>query len=254
MVILKTEEEIELLRQSNLLVGKTLGEMKKHIKPGITTLKLDQIAEAFIRDHNAEPGFLGYRGYPNTLCISVNDTIVHGLPSSYELKEGDVVSVDCGVKMNNYFGDSAYTFEVGEIDEKVKRLLTVTKQALYTGIQNAVPGKRIGDIGYAIQKFAESNGYSVVRELVGHGVGKNLHEDPQVPNYGKRGRGVKIAAGLVIAIEPMINMGKKDIRHMTDGWTIKTLDGLPSAHFEHTIAIKKDKTDILSTFDYIEKE
>ncbi|GAB4298488.1 MAG: type I methionyl aminopeptidase [Marinilabiliales bacterium] len=254
MIFLKSEEEIELIRQSNLLVSRTLGEIKKHIKPGVSTIELDKIAEAFIRDNGGEPGFLGYRGYPNTLCVSVNDCVVHGIPSSYILKEGDVVSVDCGVKMNGFYGDSAYTFEVGEVDEKVKRLLIVTKQALYKGIQNAIPGKRIGDISFAIQSFAESNGYSVVRELVGHGVGRNLHEDPQVPNYGRRGKGVKLSAGMVIAIEPMINMGNKEIKQMTDGWTIKTQDGLPSAHFEHTVAIKKNNVDILSTFDYIEKD
>lgn len=253
MIHLKTDEEIELIRQSNLLVSRTLGEVSKWMTPGTTTKKIDEIAEAFIRDHKGEPGFLGYRGYPNTLCISVNDNVVHGIPSDYELKSGDIVSVDCGVKMNSYFGDSAYTFCVGEVKDNVKNLLKITKEALYMGIEKAVVGNRIGDIGFEIQSYAEKNGYSVVRELVGHGVGRNLHEDPQVPNYGKRGKGYKIQEGLVIAIEPMVNMGRKNVKQLADGWTIKTMDGLPSAHFEHTIAVKHDKVDILSTFDYIEK-
>ncbi len=253
MIFYKSKEEIELLRESNLLVGKTLAEVAKMIKPGIATIEIDKVAEEFIRDNNATPGFLNYRGYPNTLCISVNDNVVHGIPSAYKLQDGDIVSVDCGVIKNGYFGDSAYTFQVGEVNEKIKRLLEVTKLALYKGIEQAKPGKRIGDIGYAIQNFAETNGYSIVRELVGHGVGKNLHEDPQVPNFGRRGKGVKINEGLVIAIEPMVNMGKKEVKQLDDGWTIKTLDGLPSAHFEHTIAVTNEKTDILSSFKYIEK-
>ncbi|MFH2140913.1 MAG: type I methionyl aminopeptidase [Bacteroidota bacterium] len=253
MIFLKNNEDIELIRQSNLLVSKTLGEVSKWMVPGTKTIKIDKVAETFIRDHNAEPGFLGYRGYPNTLCISVNDNVVHGIPSDYEIKDGDIVSVDCGVKLNDFYGDSAYTFCIGEVNAKVKRLLEITKEALYKGIQKAVVGNRIGDIGYEIQNHAEINGYSVVRELVGHGVGRNLHEEPQVPNYGKRGKGVKINAGLVIAIEPMINLGNKEVAQMSDGWTIKTRDGLPSAHFEHTVAVKENKVDILSTFDYIEK-
>lgn len=253
MIFYKSKEEIELLRESNLLVGKTLAEVAKIMKPGVTTNQIDKVAEQFIRDNKAVPGFLNYRGYPNTLCISVNDSVVHGIPSDYNLKEGDIVSVDCGVIKNGYFGDSAYTFQIGEVNEKVKRLLEVTKLALYKGIEQAVVGNRIGDISFAIQNFAEYNGYTIVRELVGHGVGKNLHEEPQVPNYGRRGKGVKLKEGLVIAIEPMVNMGAKEIKQLDDGWTIKTLDGLPSAHFEHTVAVTKDGVDILSSFEYIEK-
>ncbi len=253
MIFYKSKKEIELLRESNLLVGKTLGEVAKFLKPGIKTIKVDKIAEEFIRDNNAIPGFLGYSGFPNTLCISVNDSVVHGIPSNYELKEGDIVSVDCGVFKNEYYGDSAFTFQIGEVDEKIKRLLTVTKLALYKGIEKAVVGNRIGDISFAVQNFAENNGYSVVRDLVGHGVGRNLHEEPQVPNFGKRGKGIKIKEGLVIAIEPMVNMGVKEVRQLKDGWTIKTYDGLPSAHFEHTIAVTKEKVDILSSFKYIEE-
>ncbi|MCQ4875704.1 MULTISPECIES: type I methionyl aminopeptidase [Odoribacteraceae] len=252
MIFLKTQEEIELLRESNRLVGKTLGEVSKHIRPGISTLELDKIAEDFIRSNGGVPGFLGYGGFPNTLCISVNDEVVHGIPSSRCLEEGDVVSVDCGVVMNGFYGDSAYTFAVGEISEEVKKLLQVTKDSLYKGIGQAVAGMRTGDIGYAVQSYAEANGFSVVRELVGHGVGKNLHEEPQVPNYGRRGQGCKLKVGMVIAIEPMINMGVRNVFQMSDGWTIKTRDHLPAAHFEHTIAIGKGEADILSTFEYIE--
>ncbi len=253
MIFYKSKEEIELLRESNLLVGKTLAEVAKFMKPGIKTIKVDKIAEEFIRDNNAIPGFLDYGGFPNTLCISINDSVVHGIPSDYELKEGDIVSVDCGVIKNEYYGDSAFTFQIGEVNEKTKRLLTVTKLSLYKGIEKAVIGNRIGDISFAIQNFAENNGYSVVRDLVGHGVGRNLHEEPQVPNFGKRGKGIKIKEGLVIAIEPMVNMGAKGVIQLKDGWTIKTYDGLPSAHFEHTIAVTKEKTDILSSFKYIEE-
>lgn len=253
MVYLKTEEEIELIRESSLLVGKTLAEVAKAIRPGITTLKLDEIAETFIRDHNASPAFKGYHGFPATLCISPNDQVVHGIPGKYELKEGDVLSVDCGVVMNGFYGDSAYTFEVGEVDPKTKELLKVTKESLYLAIENAVAGKRIGDIGAAVQTYCESKGYSIVRELVGHGVGKKLHESPEVPNYGKRGSGLKMQEGLVIAIEPMVNMGVKNVKHLSDGWTVKTADGKPSAHFEHTVAVRKDKADILSSFKYIEE-
>ena len=252
MIFLKTQEEIELLRESNRLVGKTLGEVSKHIRPGISTLELDKIAEDFIRSNGGVPGFLGYGGFPNTLCISVNDEVVHGIPSSRCLEEGDVVSVDCGVVMNGFYGDSAYTFAVGEISEEVKKLLQVTKDSLYKGIGQAVAGMRTGDIGYAVQSYAEANGFSVVRELVGHGVGKNLHEEPQVPNYGRRGQGCKLKVGMVIAIEPMINMGVRNVFQMSDGWTIKTRDHLPAANFEHTIAIGKGEADILSTFEYIE--
>jgi methionyl aminopeptidase len=253
MIYLKTPEEIALLRASNQLVGKTLAEVAKHIRVGVTTLELDKIAEDFIRTNGAVPGFLGYGGFPNTLCISVNDQVVHGIPSNYALKEGDIVSVDCGVLQNGYYGDSAYTFCVGEVDEKVKKLLKITKESLSLGIDSAQHGNRIGDIGYAIQKHCQAAGFSVVRKLVGHGVGRNLHEDPEVPNFGKRGQGVLLKEGMVIAIEPMINMGNRDVVQEKDGWTIRTIDRKPSAHFEHTIAVRKGKAEILSTFDYIEE-
>lgn len=252
MIYVKTHEEIELLRESNMMVGRTLGELAKHVEPGITTLALDKIAEEFIRDNGGEPGFLGYDGFPNTLCISVNNQVVHGIPSSYAIEDGDVVSVDCGVYKNGYYGDSAYTFPVGNVDPKVLKLLDITKESLYKGIEMAVAGKRIGDIGYAVQNHAEASGFSVVRELVGHGVGKDLHEEPQVPNYGRRGRGAKLVEGLVIAIEPMINLGKRGIVQDSDGWTICTKDSLPSAHYEHTIAVGKDQADILSSFEYVD--
>lgn len=253
MIYLKTSEEIELLRESNMLVGRTLGEMAKAIKPGVTTLELDKIAEEFIRDNGGKPGFLGYGGFPNTLCISINEQVVHGIPSSYVLKNGDIVSVDCGVYMNKYYGDSAYTFAVGEIAPEVRGLLNITKESLYKGIEAAIEGNRIGDVGYAVQQHAESHGYSVVREMVGHGVGRNLHEEPQVPNYGRRGQGVVLKAGMVIAIEPMINLGKRQIIQEEDGWTIVTRDSKPSAHFEHTIAIGKGSSDILSSFKFVEE-
>lgn len=253
MIYLKTPEEIALLRASNQLVGKTLAEVAKHIRVGVTTLELDKIAEDFIRSNGAVPGFLGYGGFPNTLCISVNDQVVHGIPSNYALKEGDIVSVDCGTLLNGYYGDSAYTFCVGEVDEKVKKLLKITKESLSLGIDSAQHGNRIGDIGYAIQQHCQKAGFSVVRKLVGHGVGKNLHEDPEVPNFGKKGQGVLLKEGMVIAIEPMINMGNRDVVQEKDGWTIRTIDRKPSAHFEHTIAVRKGKAEILSTFDYIEE-
>lgn len=253
MIFYKTDEEIELLRLSNMLVAKTHGEIAKIIRPGIKTITLDKRAEEFIRDNGGVPGFLGYGGFPNTLCISVNDTVVHGIPSNYEVKEGDIVSVDCGVVMNGYYGDSAYTFAIGEISEEKKKLLQVTKEALYLGIEKAVAGNRLGDISFAVQNHAQSHGFSVVREMVGHGVGKNLHEKPEVPNYGKRGRGILLKEGLVIAIEPMINLGKKEIFQENDGWTIKTKDGKPSAHFEHTIAVRNGKADILSSFKFVEE-
>lgn len=253
MVFYKTEEEIQLLKKSCDLVSRTLAEVAKNIKPGVTTLKLDTIAEQFIRDNNGIPGFLGYRSFPNTLCVSVNEQVVHGIPSSYLLKEGDIVSIDCGVILNSYYGDSAYTFIVGDASDQKKRLLSVTKEALYKGIEMAIEGNRIGDIGNAVQEHAEKMGYSVVRELVGHGIGKNLHEKPEVPNYGKKGSGLKLKTGLVIAIEPMINFGKRDVIEGNDGWTISTKDKKPSAHFEHTIAVRKEKAEILTTFDYIEQ-
>ena len=253
MIYLKTPEEIGLLRASNQLVGKTLAEVAKHIRVGVTTLELDKIAEDFIRSNGALPGFLGYGGFPNTLCVSVNDQVVHGIPSNYALKEGDIVSVDCGVLQNGYYGDSAYTFCVGKVDEKVKKLLEITKESLSLGIDSAQHGNRIGDIGFAIQQHCQKAGFSVVRKLVGHGVGRNLHEDPEVPNFGKKGQGVLLKEGMVIAIEPMINMGNRDVVQEKDGWTIRTIDRKPSAHFEHTIAVRKGKAEILSTFDYIEE-
>jgi methionyl aminopeptidase len=253
MIHLKTAEEIELLRASNLMVSKALAEVAKRILPGITTIELDRVAEEYIRDNHAEPGFLGYKGYPKTLCTSVNQQVVHGIPSTYQLKEGDIVSVDCGVLFQGYYGDAAYTFAVGEVNERVKVLLKTTREALYKGIEQAREGKRIGDISSAIQEFCERERFSVVREMVGHGIGKGLHESPEVPNYGKRGYGVKLLPGMVLCIEPMINMGRKEITQDPDGWTIHTADKLPSAHYEHCVAIGKDGADILSTFKYIEE-
>ncbi len=253
MILIKTEEEIELLRKSNLMVSKTLAEIAGLIKPGITTAMLDQRAEEYIRDNGGIPGFLHYNGYPKTLCTSVNNQVVHGIPSRYVLKEGDIVSIDCGIVYEGYYGDSAYTFAIGEIDDKVADLLRVTKESLYKGIEAASEGKRLGDLGYAVQKHCEDAGYSVVREMVGHGIGKNLHEAPEVPNYGKRGKGIMLKKGMVICIEPMINLGRKEIVQDADGWTIRTADNKPSAHFEHAVAIDKGRADILSTFEYIEK-
>jgi methionyl aminopeptidase len=253
MLYLKTNEEVGLLRESNMLVSRTLAEIAKLIKPGITTLSLDKIAETFIRDNGGVPAFKGYNGFPKTLCTSVNDEVVHGIPSGYILKEGDIVSIDCGVIMDGYYGDSAYTFAVGEIGQEVKRLLEVTKASLEEGVKEAIAGNRVGDISFAIQTVAENAGYSVVRELVGHGLGTKLHEAPEVPNYGRRGSGPKMEKGLVICIEPMINMGVKETLQMSDGWTIKTADGKPSAHFEYAVAIDKGKADVLTTFKYIEE-
>jgi len=255
MIQYKTKEEIELLRISNLLVSKTLTELAKIIKPGITTLYLDEIAEKFIKDNGALPSFKGYGNpaFPFTCCISVNDAVVHGFPTKKELKDGDIISVDVGAYKNGFHGDSAYTFALGTIPEDVKKLLSVTKQSLYKGIEKATHGNRVGDIAFAVQNHTErENGYGVVRELVGHGVGRHLHEDPQVPNYGKRGTGAKLREGMVIAIEPMINLGKKEVYHDKDGWTIRTADGKPAAHYEHSIAIKKNAADILSSFTEIE--
>lgn len=254
MIIYKSDEQIELIRESSLLVGKTLAEVAKLIRPGINPIELDKVAEEFIRDNNAIPAFKGYGGsFPNSLCLSVNDVVVHGIPAKEVLKDGDVISVDCGVLKNGYYGDSAYTFEVGEVNEEVKQLLRVTKESLYKAIEKAVVGNRMGDVSYAVQEHAEKHGYGVVKELVGHGIGQNLHEKPEVPNYGKRGTGLKLMEGLTIAIEPMINMGKAAIWQLNDGWTIKTKDGMPSAHFEHTIAVRKGKADILSSFQYVEE-
>lgn len=254
MIYLKTDEEIALMRESNLLVGKTLGEIARWIAPGITTLRLDQIAEEFIRDNGGVPGFKGYGGFPFTLCISVNENIVHGFPSSYVLREGDIVSVDCGAIVGGYNGDSAYTFPVGEIAPEVMALLKTTKESLYLGIEKAVAGNRVGDISNAVQTYCEARGYSVVRELCGHGIGRKLHEDPEVPNYGRRGCGPLLKKGMCIAIEPMINLGSRNIVIERDGWTTRTRDRKPSAHFEHTVAITQDgAADILSSFDYIEE-
>ena len=253
MILYKSDEEIEIQRISSLLVGKTLAEVAKAIKPGVKTIELDAIAEEFIRDHGAVPGFKGYGGFPASLCISVNDEVVHGIPGDRELIEGDIVSVDCGTLMNGFYGDSAYTFGVGNIKEEHRLLLQRTKESLYLAINQTVIGKRIGDIGHAIQSYVEGFGYSVVRDLVGHGVGRNLHEKPEVPNYGRRGSGIKLKPGMVLAIEPMINLGVKEVVQENDGWTIKTADSKPSAHFEHDVAVRSGKADILSTFDYIEE-
>ncbi len=251
-VCYKTAEEVELIRKSSLLVGKTLAEVARVIGPGVTTAELDKIAESFIRDNGGVPSFKGYNGFPASLCVSVNSVVVHGIPGKYELQDGDIVSVDCGVYMNGFHGDSAYTFAIGNVAPEVLQLLKMTKECLYKGIECAVAGKRLGDISYIIQEHAEKNGYSVVRELVGHGVGRDLHEAPEVPNYGKRGSGSVLQEGLVIAIEPMINLGKKAVKTENDGWTIRTLDNKASAHFEHTIVVKANKADVLSTFEYIE--
>jgi methionyl aminopeptidase len=252
MIKYKTKEEIELIRESALLVSKTLGHLAPLIQPGTTTIYLDQIAEEYIRDHNAVPAFKGQYDYPNTLCTSVNEQVVHGIPNDRPLQDGDIVSVDCGVIKNGFFGDHAYTFAVGEIDEQTKKLLEVTKESLYLGIKKVVSGNRIGDVSYAIQEYTEGYGYGVVRELVGHGLGQELHESPEVPNFGKRGKGPLIKNGLVIAIEPMINMGTRKVKQLNDGWTIVTRDGKPSAHFEHDVAVIDGQPEILSTFSFIE--
>ena len=253
VIICKTKEEIELMRHSNELVGQTIAHLASMLKPGITTQQLDLVAGQLIRDNGGVPSFLNYHGYPYNTCISVNDAVVHGFPSNLELKEGDVVSIDCGVFKNGFHGDSAYTFAIGNPGEEVMELLRVTKASLYKGIEKAVANNRVGDIAFAIQDFTErKHGYGVVRELVGHGIGRSLHEDPQVPNFGKRGNGAKLVPGMTIAIEPMINMGKKDVYYDEDGWTVRTKDGKPSAHYEHSVAVQKDKADILSSFAAIE--
>ena len=251
MIQVKTLDEIELMRDSALLVSKTLGMIASEIKPGITTKKLDTLAEQFIRDHGALPGFLGLYGCPSTLLTSVNEAVVHGLPNETPLKEGDVVSVDCGALKNGFYGDHAYTFEIGEVKEETKNLLKVTKESLYVGIREFKQGNRVGDVGFAIQQYCEKHGYGVVRELVGHGLGKKLHEDPEMPNYGKRGKGKMFVEGMVVAIEPMINMGTQRVKTLKDGWTVVTADGKPSAHFEHNVALVKGKPELLSTFQYI---
>lgn len=253
MIYIKTDEEIELIRKSSLLVSRTLALVAELVQPGVTTQELDKKAEEFIRDNGGIPAFLGYSGFPNTLCASPNSQIVHGIPNNQPLIDGDIISIDCGVLMNGFFGDSAYTFCVGDVAEETKNLLKVTKESLYLGIEKAVHGNRVGDIGYAIQNYCESHSYSVVRELVGHGVGRKLHEAPEVPNYGRKGSGPMLKSGMVIAIEPMINQGVRSMIFERDGWTTRTKDGKMSAHFEHTIAIKQGKADILSTFECIEE-
>ena len=253
MILYKTNEQVEMMRQSALLVSKTLTEVAKMLKPGITTLSIDKIIGGFIRDHHAIPSFLNYKGYPFNSCISVNDVVVHGFPGNNELKEGDIISVDTGVILNGWHGDHAYTFAIGDPGEDTMKLIRITKESLYKGVEKAVAGNRIGDIAFAIQEHTErKHGYGVVRELVGHGLGRSLHEDPQVPNYGKRGSGPKLKEGLVLAIEPMINMGKKDVYTEEDGWTVRTKDGKPSVHFEHDVCVRKGKADILSNYSTIE--
>lgn len=258
MIFLKTDDEIELLRQSNLLVGKTLAEVAKVIKPGVTTKELDKVAEEFIRDNGATPTFKGFPNqngilFPASICTSVNEEVVHGIPGDIVLKDGDIVSVDCGTYMNGFCGDSAYTFCVGEVDEEVRKLLNVTKKALYLGIENAVQGKRLGDIGYAVHQYCELHSYGVVREFVGHGIGKKMHEEPMVPNYGSRGNGIVLKKGLCIAIEPMITLGDRQLVMNRDGWTVRTKDRKCAAHFEHTIAVRAGKADILSSFKFVEE-
>ncbi|CAI8379524.1 MAG: type I methionyl aminopeptidase [Flavobacteriaceae bacterium] len=251
MSIIKTKEEIELIRESALLVSKTLGMIASEIKEGVTTLQLDKLAEDFIRSNDGIPGFLGMYDFPNTLCISPNSQVVHGIPNSNPIKDGDIISVDCGVLKNDFYGDHAYTFAIGNISEETNKLLNTTKESLYEGIRNFKVGSRVGDVGFAIQDYCEKRGYGVVRELVGHGLGRSMHEKPEMPNYGKRGKGKKFLEGMVVAIEPMINQGTHKIRHHNDGWTITTLDNKPSAHFEHNIAIVNGKPELLSTFSYI---
>ena len=251
MIHLKTKEELELIYHSAQLVSKTLGMLAKEIKPGVKTNKLDKLAHDFIKDHGGEPGFLGMYDYPKTIQTSPNEQVVHGIPNDNELQDGDVLSVDCGVYMNGFYGDHAFTFEVGEVAEETKKLLRITKESLYVGIAQMLPGNRVGDIGYAIQNYCEKEGYGVVKELVGHGLGRKMHEDPQVPNYGRRGTGKVMKEGIVLAIEPMINMGTDKVRFHKDGWTITTRDNQPSAHFEHDAAIIDGKPVLLSTFKYI---
>lgn len=253
MIQYKTSEEVQLIKKSADILGKAHGEVAKHIKEGVKTSFLDKIAEEFIRDHQAVPSFKGYNGFPSSLCISVNEVVVHGFPSEYELKDGDIISVDCGVFHQGFHSDSAYTYPIGEVSPSVIALLKATRDSLYLGIEQAVAGNRIGDIGHAIQKFVEAKGYTVVRELVGHGLGRKLHEAPEVPNYGKKGSGPLLKTGMVIAIEPMINLGTRNIVQERDGWTIRTADRKPSAHYEHTVAIFENKTEVLTTHKYIEE-
>ena len=254
MIRLKSEEEIAVLRENALMVSKTLAEVGRHIEPGITTKELDVIAEKYIRSLGAVPGFLGYDGFPATLCMSVNDVVVHGFPSAYKLKEGDILSVDCGTIYGGFYGDSAYTFPVGEVDAETRKLLDVTKASLYKGIEAAVAGNRTGDIGYAVQSYVEALGFSVVRELEGHGLGREMHEQPGVPNYGRRGKGTHLVDGLVICIEPMINAGGKSVYLDRNGWAVHTSDHKKSAHYELTVVVRRGKAEQLSTFDFIEKD
>lgn len=251
--IVKSESEIRLIKESSLLVGKTLGEVARYIKPGVSTKFLDDIAESYIRDNGGSPSFKGYNGFPATLCISINDRVVHGIPDNTVIKDGDIVSVDCGVKMNGYHGDYAYTFIIGNVKPEIVELVKTTKESLLEGIKMAVPGNYTGDIGYAVQSYVEARNYSVVRELVGHGIGKSLHEKPNVPNFGQKGTGFRLKSGMVICIEPMINYGKKSIIFDNDGWTVRTSDGLPSAHFEHQVVIRDSHAEMLSTYEYIEQ-
>jgi len=252
-VSLKSAEEIEILRENAIIVSKTLAEVAKHIEPGVKTITLDQIAEAFIRSQGAEPGFKGYRGFPNTLCISVNEEVVHGIPGERVLKNGDIVSIDCGCRKYGFYGDSAYTFAVGEVKEEVLLLLERTRESLFRAVDATTAGKRVGDISAAVQEYVESFGYSVVRELVGHGIGRQLHEKPDIPNFGRKGAGMKLQEGMTICIEPMINLGTKNVVQSNDGWTIRTADRMPSAHFELTLAVAKGQADVLSTFRYVEE-
>ncbi len=253
MIRLKTEREIEVIKESSLIVGKALAEVAKLIQPGVNSKTLDKVAEEYILDNGAVPSFKGYNGFPATLCLSVNDVVVHGIPGKYELQDGDIISVDCGAKKNGFHADYAYTFCVGNVKEEIRNLCDRTKESLYLGIEKAKAGNRIGDIGFAIQSYVEKYGYSVVREMIGHGVGRNLHEKPDVPNYGQKGSGPKIKKGMVFCIEPMINLGRKEIRIDRDGWTTRTIDGAPSAHYEHMVAIRENGTETLSTYSYIEE-
>ncbi len=254
MIQYKTEEEVAIIKESAEILGRAHGEVAKHVKEGVKTSFLDKIAEEYIRDHDGIPSFKGYNGFPSSLCISVNEVVVHGFPGEYVLKDGDIISIDCGVFHQGFHSDCAYTYPVGEVSPPVLALLNATKESLYLGIEKAVFNNRIGDIGYAIQKFVEAKGYTVVRELVGHGLGRNLHEAPEVPNYGKRGSGPLLKEGMVIAIEPMVNLGTRNVVQERDGWTIRTADRKPSAHFEHTVAIFHDRTEVLTTHQYIEEQ
>ncbi|MDO5106450.1 type I methionyl aminopeptidase [Capnocytophaga sp.] len=251
MIHLKSSEEIELMKESAQVVSRTLGILAKEIKPGVTTLQLDKIAEEYIRSQGAIPGFLGLYNFPNTLCVSPNAQVVHGIPNDKPLQEGDIISIDCGALKNGFYGDHAYTFEVGEVSAEVKKLLQVTKESLYVGIREFKAGNRVGDVGYAIQHYCENHSYGVVRELVGHGLGRKMHEDPEMPNYGRKGNGKRFKEGMTVAIEPMINLGTHRVKQLKDGWTILTADGKPSAHFEHNVAIVNGKPKLLSTFQYI---